>query len=461
MDDSPLTATVLVSGRVQGVGFRWWARRRLHELGLQGEARNLPDGTVEIRVAGSARDVDRLLTLLRGEDTPGRVSDVRLVTASRPTSSDGSPSDPDEPGGDPADAGGTDEDDDRRVHDVVVVGGGPAGLTAALLLGRSRRDVVVVDDGRPRNAAADHVHGYLGQEGARPLELLARGREEVERYGVRLRTATVTAVTPAEQPGAEHSGTEPAGTRAPGMQPAVTPHPDPLTVSLADGARLRARRVLVTSGMRDVLPEIAGMEERWGRDVLHCPYCHGWEHRDQRLVVLATHAAEVDKALTVRQWSPTVTLVLHRYAGEPVDGVARRRLAATGVDVVEGDVEGLLVEDDRVVGLRLADGRTLPCDAVVVQPRVVARDDLLVGAGVELEAGPFGECVRTDERGATAVPGVWAAGNVAQAQAQVVTAAADGARAAIAIDHDLVLEDADRAVASGGAVRPVAADRLR
>lgn len=406
MEPSTLTATVLVSGRVQGVGFRWWTRQRLTALGLHGEAVNLPDGTVEIRVRGAAEAVDRLLTALRGTDPPGQVTDVRLVTASRRSEAEGT-------------------HEEGSLHDVVVVGGGPAGLSAALVLGRSRRDVVVLDDGRPRNAAAEHVHGYLGQEGTRPLDLLARGREEVERYGVRLRTATATGVAPAPAPGG------------------------PLTVALSDGSTLRARRVLVTSGMRDDLPEIAGMAERWGRDVLHCPYCHGWEHRDEHLVVLATHAAEVDKALTVRQWSPTVTVVLHRFAGDPVDELTLRRLAARGVEVVEGTVEEVLVRDDRLVGLRLADERVLPCDAVVVQPRLVARDDLLVGAGVDLDAGPFGECVRTDERGATAVDGVWAAGNVTEPQAQVVTAAADGARAAVAIDHDLVLEDADRAVAEG------------
>ncbi|EYR64006.1 thioredoxin reductase [Actinotalea ferrariae CF5-4] len=425
MDPSQLTATVLVSGRVQGVGFRWWTRRRLEELALHGEAQNMADGTVEIRVSGAARDVDRLLTVLRGGGTPGRVTEVRLVTASRPETAPGSDARPD------AD----------RVHDVVVVGGGPAGLSAALLLGRSRRDVVVVDDGRPRNAAADHVHGFLGNEGIPPRDLVARGRAEVERYGVRLQEGTVTAV--------ERGETDAEGPAA------------PLAVTLADGSTLRSRRVLVTTGMRDDLPQVAGMTERWGRDVLHCPYCHGWEHRDQRLVVIATHAAEVDKALTVRQWSSAVTLLLHRYTGDPLDDVARARLAATGVEVVEGTADALLVRDDRLVGIRFDDGRALPCDAVVVQPRLVARDDLLLGTGVSLEAGPFGEHVRTDENGATGVPGVWAAGNVAVPQAQVVTAAADGARAAVAIDHDLVLEDADRAVATGGAVTPYAADTRR
>jgi thioredoxin reductase (NADPH) len=385
-------------------------RRRLQELELEGEATNLPDGTVEIRVRGAAAEVDQLLTVLRGGGTPGRVTDVRLVTASRPTTSRTAP-----------------VDDGSALHDVVVVGGGPAGLSAALVLGRSRRDLVVVDDGRPRNAAAEHVHGYLGLEGVRPSDVLARGREEVERYGVRVLTGTVSAVTPDEAGPDEEPG--------------------PLTLALTDGSRLRARRVLVTSGMQDELPDLPGMAERWGRDVLHCPYCHGWEHRDQRLLVLATHASEAEKALTVRQWSATVTLVLHRFTGAPLDELTLRRLTASGVEVVEATVESLLVREDRLVGVRLADGNALPCDAVVVQPRLVARDDLLVGAGVQLEAGPFGEYVRTDGRGATAVRGVWAAGNVTEPQAQVITAAADGARVAVVVDHDLVLEDADRAVA--------------
>jgi thioredoxin reductase len=319
-------------------------------------------------------------------------------------------------------AAGPGQDRPTADHDVVVVGGGPAGLNAALVLGRSRRSVLVVDDGQPRNRFAAHMHGFLGLDGTPPSELIARGREECERYGVTFRAAHVSALRPA-------------------------PTQRRIEVTLADGPTLTARRVLVTTGLRDELPEIAGVAERWGRDVLHCPYCHGWENRDAGLVVVAGRPDEVEKALVVRQWSPQVTLALHGMRAEDVEDETLRRLGALGVEVVEGPVGGLVVEHDRITGVRLDDDRVLDCDAVVVQPRMVARDELLVAVGAETAAGPFGEYVVTDESGSTGVPGVWATGNVADPQSQVVMAAADGYRAAVAIDHDLVLEDVDLAVA--------------
>ena len=333
----------------------------------------------------------------------------------------------------PADATG--------VLDVVVVGGGPAGLSAALVLGRSRRRVVVLDDGTPRNAAAGHVQGYLGHDGTPPAELLALGRAEVERYGVGVVPGRAVRLVPA------------------------TPTPDApgravQTVTLADGTEVRARRVIVTTGLHDELPAVPGVAERWGRDVLHCPYCHGWEAQDAAMVVVASRHDEVDKAVTMTLWSPDVTLVVQ---GEisPADLAAaqRDRLAAVGVRVEAGPVSDLLLDEDRITGVRLADGTEIACSTLVVQPRVVARDDLLTQAGAEVAAGPFGEFVVTDETGATGIPGVWAAGNVAEPGAQVVVAAAAGYRAALAVDHDLLAEDVDLAVrARAGSITHAAAE---
>jgi thioredoxin reductase len=325
-------------------------------------------------------------------------------------------------------------------HDVVIVGGGPAGLSAALVLGRSRRDVLVVDAGSPRNAAAGHVHGYLGRDGTPPDELLAIAREEVERYGVRVRTGRATALLPAVEPG----------------WIAVSVESD-----VKEPADVLARRVLVATGLEDRLPDIPEVVQRWGRDVMHCPYCHGWEVSDEQVAVLATTPEEVDKAVTMHQWSADVVLVLHGLERVALDTRTLLRLEACGIRVVEGPVVGLAVDSDRLTGVRLADGTVLGCSVVVVHTVVVARDSLLVQVGAEVASGRFGEFVVTDETGATGVPGVWAAGNVTDPQAQVVIAAAAGYRAALAIDHDLIAEDADASVQRLAARTPSADGHLR
>lgn len=214
---------------------------------------------------------------------------------------------------------------------------------------------------------------------------------------------------------------------------------------------LRARRVVVATGLSDGLPELPGLAERWGRDVLHCPYCHGYEVRDRPLGVLGTHPGAVQQALLVRQWSADVVFLPHTVEPSEAD---LARLAARGVRVVEGPVERVLVEDDRLSGVRLADGRVVPREAVFVFPHMAPRDAPLFGLACERDAQGW---VTTDGTGRTSVPGVWAAGNVADPRAQVVTAAGAGAAAAFAINHDLVDEEVERALAAATAPAPVSA----
>ncbi|MFF2143449.1 NAD(P)/FAD-dependent oxidoreductase [Kitasatospora sp. NPDC058190] len=308
-------------------------------------------------------------------------------------------------------------------HDVVVVGAGAAGLNAALVLGRARRRVVVVDAGEPRNAPAAHMHGYLSRDGMSPAALLAVGREEVARYGVELIDARV-----------EHIEAEEAG----------------FVVHLAGGPVLHARRVVVATGLRDGLPELPGLTERWGLDVLHCPYCHGWEVRDRPLGVLGTGPGAVNQALVLRQWSADVVLLAHTLELTDAD---RERLAARGVRVVEGRIVRLVADDGRLRGVELADGRVVPREAVFVFPQPVPRDALLFGLDCERDDNGW---VTTDRTGRTSLPGVWAVGNVADPRAQVVTAAGAGAAASFALDHDLTAEEVGQAVdryrASGAAV---------
>lgn len=298
-------------------------------------------------------------------------------------------------------------------YDVAVVGGGAAGLSAALVLGRARRRVVVVDSGAPRNAPAEHMQGFLSRDGLPPASLLAMGREEVARYGVELQDGLV------------------ADVRAAGGR---------FELVLADHRTVRARRVLVTTGLSDDLPDLPGVRERWGRDLLHCPYCHGYEVRDQPLGVLGGTPDSVAHALLVRQWSEDVVYFPH--TGSLTDE-EREQLAARSVEVVEGRVQGLVVEDDRLSGVALADGRVVARSAVFVRPGLVPHSSLLVGLGCETDENGW---VRTDATGRASVAGVWAAGNASNPRAQVITAAGEGSAAAIAINADLVDEDVRIAV---------------
>ncbi|MEV0289401.1 NAD(P)/FAD-dependent oxidoreductase [Kribbella sp. NPDC050820] len=310
-----------------------------------------------------------------------------------------------------------------KKYDVIVVGGGAAGLSGALALVRSRRSVLVVDDGTPRNAPADGVHNYLTRDGVPPAELYALGRDEVAGYGGEFATGTVTRVR----------------------------RDDLFTVELADGTTYQGRRLLVTTGLTDVLPDVGGLAERWGRDVLHCPYCHGWEVRDQAIGILATTGMAAFQALLFRQLSDDVTLFMHT-APELTDE-QWEQLAARGISVVQGKVEQLEVENDKLTGVRLEGGKVIPRDALAVQTSMRARADFLADLGLDIvvqEANGLevGTIVAADPQGATAVPGVFVAGNVTDARATVMPAAASGLTAAGGLNADLITEETRLAVAA-------------
>ena len=303
--------------------------------------------------------------------------------------------------------------------DVVVVGGGAAGLAATIALGRSRRSVVLVDAGEPRNAPADGAHNVLGQEGVPPLELLARGRAEAESYGVQIVDGRVTGV----------SGVV-----------------DNFTLEIdSTPQQVRARRVILATGLVDKLPDVPGVAQAWGHTVLHCPYCHGWEVRDQRIAVLATSENALHQVMLFRQLSDDVTLFLHD-APEPTEE-QWEQLAALGVRVVTPRVERLLVDGTQVRAVEVEGGRSFPVDAVAVGPRFVARTELYEALGGEKTLSPFGEQIVADPRGATAVPGVWVAGNSGDLMAMVAAAAASGVMAGAAVNGDLAVADLARAVA--------------
>jgi thioredoxin reductase len=289
------------------------------------------------------------------------------------------------------------------------------------MLARARRSVVVVDAGAPRNAPAAGVHGLLGRDGTPPAELLARGRAEVEAYGGEILDGEVHV--------AERDG-------------------DGFAVRLAGGRALRARRLLVATGLADELPAVPGLRERWGRDVVHCPYCHGWEVRDRAIGVLATGPMSVHQALLFRQWSADVTLFPH--TGPAPDAEQAEQLAARGIAVVPGEVAAVEVAGDRLAGLRLADGSVVAREVLAVAPRMVARAGFLATLGLRPVEHPSGagEHIPADPTGRTEVAGVWVAGNVTDLSAQVGAAAAAGALAAAHLNADLVAEETRAAVAA-------------
>lgn len=299
-------------------------------------------------------------------------------------------------------------------YEVVIVGGGAAGLSAALVLGRARRRVAVIDAGSPRNAPAAHMQGYLSRDGMPPTELLATGRAEIAGYGVDIIDDVVVGIDPG------------------------------FTVRLGNGRHLTARRILVATGVGDDVPDVPGVRERWGKDLLHCPYCHGWEVRDQPLGVLGSNPGSVPHAQLVRQWSDDVVYFAHTQEPTPAEAI---ELEARGIRVVHGEVARLVVENDRLTGVELVDGQVFSRAAVFVRPIITPHPDyLLASLGCELDEAGFAV---VDPTGRTSTPGVWGAGNAVDPRAQVITAAGAGSAAAIAINADLVQDDIALAVQPG------------
>jgi thioredoxin reductase len=312
---------------------------------------------------------------------------------------------------------------DHSQYDVVIIGGGAAGLSAATALGRSLRTTAVIDSGGPRNAPAAGVHNFLSRDGMPPLELVAAGRAEAASYGSVLIDAAAAS---------------------------VTKDPEGFTVTLRDGSRVRGRRLLVTTGLVDELPGVEGLTQHWGTGVIHCPYCHGYEVRGKAVGILATGPMAMHQVQMFRQLSDDVTLF--RHTGPDLADEEWELLAAMSVRVVEGRVASVQGPVGALSGVRLEDGSGFPLDALVVAPRFTARSALIDSLGVTTAEHPMGigRSVQVDPQGRTSVPGVWAAGNVADLTAQVVAAAAAGLGAGAAINWDLIAEDAASAVAGRG-----------
>jgi len=296
------------------------------------------------------------------------------------------------------------------MYDVIIVGAGPAGLSAALLLGRSRRRVLVCDTGRPRNAASHAMHGFLSRDGMPPREFLATAREQLRQYDtVELRDIEVVAAE---------------------CRPDSRFH-----VTLADGTEQGTRKLLIATGVVDNLPEIPGFADLYGRSVFHCPYCDGWEVRDEPLAIYGRGARGLGLSLELTGWSRD--LVLCSDGPCEIDGEGLARLARNGIRVREDRVLRLDGHDalERVV---FADGDPLPRRALFFTTGQTQQSQLALALGCEFnEKGT----VRTGRYESTHLPGLFVAGDASRAVQWVVVAAAEGAEAAFAINTDLLKED--------------------
>ncbi|GAA2464753.1 NAD(P)/FAD-dependent oxidoreductase [Winogradskya humida] len=299
-------------------------------------------------------------------------------------------------------------------YDVIVIGGGPAGASAAVALGRALRSVLLVDAGHPRNAPADGIHNFLTRDNIPPAEFRAQAHAEVTRYGGSVISGTVASATPR-------------------------------SVTLSDGRTFEGRRLLVTTGLTDELPEIPGLREQWGHGVIHCPYCHGYEVRGRAIGIIGTSPMSLHQAMMWRQWSDDITFFQHT---AEADEAALLPLRARGVTIVTDKVVEVVSNGPALSGVRLSDGTLVRRDALVVAPRFLANAEPLASLGLAAEPNDFGSSVPADPTGRTAVPGVWVAGNVTDQMAQVVSAAAAGLMVAAALNMDLITEDTAAAVAA-------------
>ncbi|NTZ08301.1 NAD(P)/FAD-dependent oxidoreductase [Burkholderia metallica] len=295
-------------------------------------------------------------------------------------------------------------------HEVIVIGGSFAGLSAAMQLARARRRVLVIDAGRPRNRFAEHAHGFFGQDGKPPAQIVAEASAQLAAYPTVRRIDGEARTAERDADGRFH-------------------------VTLADGSRASADRLILATGIRDELPALPGLAERWGISVLHCPYCHGYEVSGQRLGVLATHPLSVHQAILIPDWGPTTWFTQGVVDANEEEAAL---LAARGVRIERSPVVEILGDAPRIDALRLADGQVVPIDALFIGARTGMASDLAQQLGCAFDEGPLGPVVRVDALKQASIAGVFAAGDASTPMSNATLASASGVMAGVAAHRSLI-----------------------
>ncbi|MCD2175963.1 NAD(P)/FAD-dependent oxidoreductase [Rhizobium sp. C4] len=294
------------------------------------------------------------------------------------------------------------------MHDTIIIGGSFAGLSAAMYLGRGRHDVVVLDTGMPRNRFSPQSHGFFTHDGSIPSVMLSTARTQLKPYStVRLVDGEAVSATGAR---------------------------DGFSVMLAAGDVLKGRRLILASGVRDILPPINGLAERWGTSVLHCPYCHGYEYADHRLGVLYAGPASLHHARLIANWGPTTLFT------NGVDVEQSHTLATHGIAVETAPIIALHGSDGRLSHVELAPARCARLDALYIAPAIEPRSQVSSALGCAMRETPAGSVLAVDDRMMTSVPGVHAAGDIAAFPSMVARAVADGSLAGAMVSQSLIFD---------------------
>jgi thioredoxin reductase len=295
------------------------------------------------------------------------------------------------------------------VFDVIIVGGGPAGLTAALMLGRACKRVLVCDAGKPRNRVAQAAHGFFSRDGLSPAELLQIGREQLHPYDVEIQVGEVVEA----QKMSDH-----------------------FQVNLSDGNQFVGRKLLLATGMKDSLPAIDGFAKLWGSSIFHCPYCHGWEVRDQPLAIYGKGEVGFEMIFMLTGWSRD--LVFCSDGSAELTHEQRQQLSNWGVQLREEKIARLEYQDDKLTGIVFTNNKVLPRRAILLRPRSYQHSHLAAKLGCKLGSD---DIVQVDESKQTSIPGLYAVGDVSSPYSQIAVAVASGTIAAVSINHTLTEEN--------------------
>ncbi|HEY0736969.1 MAG TPA: NAD(P)/FAD-dependent oxidoreductase [Herpetosiphonaceae bacterium] len=295
-------------------------------------------------------------------------------------------------------------------YDALVIGGSFAGLSAAIQIARARRSVCVVDAGLPRNRFADASHGFFGQDGLSPRTMIEQAREKLLAY------PSVTFIGGSVESAQAREG-------------------DGFDVGLASGDTVSAKKLILAFGMSDILPDIPGLAERWGKRVLHCPYCHGFEFGGERLGVLNLTPMSSHQAILISDWGPTTFFLNGR---DDLDDETRAKLAHRKIAIEPAPVTELAGDLGQAMQVVLDDGRSQTVDALFIGTRTRMNSTLAEQLGCAVDDGPFGPIIRTDAFKLTTVPGVYAAGDIARVPPNATFASADGVTAGVSLHRDLL-----------------------